>query len=357
MRFFSSMALALEQDPRPLAFKLLQCQINGADLDLHDDNPNGVQDLPVQDGFDALHTAMQARAHVRLTDVRGPWSSGLERYLQQHMHEYDVVLTHNTVFRPPVAAIEYAKQAGVPSVVIPHAHLDDDYYHFPDVLQAARDASAVLAVPKAACQFFEQQGCQAYYLPAGIERDEPFTAADVAAFRQIYTDSTPFVLVLGRKSPAKGYQTVIDTIEGLQGKVRAVLIGPDDDGVAITSPYVTYLGRQSREVVRGALQSCVALVTMSHSESFGIVLLEAWLAGRPVIANTHCAAFHDMAVHEHNALLVDESGLAEAVCYLADHPDVANTLGKNGLALTEQYDWASICQQFLDLLPRLKPRT
>ena len=34
--------------------------------------------------------------------------------------------------RPAVVAIGEAKKQGVPSILIPHAHLDDDFYHFPD---------------------------------------------------------------------------------------------------------------------------------------------------------------------------------------------------------------------------------
>ena len=146
---------------------------------------------------------------------------------------------------------------------------------------------------------------------------------------------------------------MLDAAEQLQGQIHVVLIGPDDDGVVIDSPYATYLGRQSRTVVRGALQRCMALVTMSRSESFGIVLLDAWLAAKPVIANTHCGAFHDMAVHEHNALLVDEHELATAIQRLAQDPALAARLGEQGKHITTDYDWQTVGQRFLDSLKHL----
>lgn len=363
VRLFSSVPTGAVPDPRPLAFRLIELQVNDQVLDLGLTPLCTVNDLPADVGFDVMDKAAKARARHNLTDVRGPWSSGLERYLAHHIHEYDAVVTHNVVFRPAVAAVHYAHQAGVPSLIVPHAHLDDDYYHFPDLMQTIQHASVVFGSPKAACGFYQKKGANAQYLPSGIDVDEPFNDEDIVDFDAIYANElsnkshveTPFVLVLGRKSGAKGYQHVIDAVNGFKGKVRVVLIGPDDDGVAVNSPHATYLGRQSREVVRGALQRCLALVTMSRSESFGIVLLEAWLAHKPVIANTYCAAFHDMAVHEHNALLVEDNtqSLAAAIERLLMDPDLAQRLGDQGHELTARYDWSAVGQQFLTTLGSL----
>ncbi len=125
-----------------------------------------------------------------------------------------------------------------------------------------------------------------------------------------------------------------------------VLIGPDDDGLEITAACATYLGRQPREVVRGALLSCVALVNMSTSESFGIVLLEAWRAGKPVVANRQCAAFHDMAVNDVNALLVDDATLKAALERLVADPQLCARLANEGGKVVEQYDWAQVGERF-----------
>ena len=109
------------------------------------------------------------------------------------------------------------------------------------------------------------------------------------------------------------------------------MIGPDDDNHPVNSACVSYLGAQPRAIVRGALMSCKALVNMSSSESFGIVLLEAWMAGKPVIVNGSCAAFHDLASNHYNALIVDDAlSLQEAIARLMDDPELCNRLAKNG---------------------------
>lgn len=352
---FSTSAPVHKYDPRPIGFRLTQLTVGGQAIDLaaptlaqqHLKNTAAEATFQI---FDQAAAETRGAQNVRLTDGRGPWSASLERFIADHVAEYDLVVTHNNVFRPAVIAIEEANKHGVPSILIPHAHLDDDFYHFPDLLESARNASVVLAVPEVAVDFLTSKGCNAHYLPAGCDTREEFSPQDVDSFRQVYLSDRPFVLVLGRKAGAKGYRKIIDAVEQLNRDgidLQVVLIGPDDDGVPVNTPNASYLGRQSREVVRGALKACVALCNMSTSESFGIVLLEAWLAGKPVIVNKDCAAFHDMAVDGVNALLVSEEELPSSIHKLASQPELRSRLAENGVAVTDRFDWAAVSGRFL----------
>lgn len=343
-------------DPRSLGLRISRVIVDGQALDLSASTllQKYVALLPADKSFRLLDRAAQVSRvpmGVWLTNGRGPWSEKLERFISNHVGEYDLVVTHINIFRPAVVAIEAAKKHGIPSILIPHAHLDDDFYHFPDWLESARNASLVLAVPKAACDFLAEKGCNVRYLPAGCDTDEKFSLDDENAFRKIYTSHSPFILVLGRKAGAKGYRKIIDAVESLNQEgfyLKTVLIGPDDDGIPVDSPNAVYLGRQSRAVVRGALMSCLALCNMSISESFGIVLLEAWLAGKPVIVNKHCAAFHDMAVDRDNALLVDDLGIGEAIKLVWREPKIAERLVLNGRSVVGRFGWNEVSALFVE---------
>lgn len=354
---FRTSAPVQKHDPRPLGFLVTRLTVAGNSIDLADSTliQRHLPGMAAGTAFQMLDRAAEetrVAQNVRLTDGRGPWSASLERFIADHVAEYDLVVTHNNVFRPAVIAIEEAKKQGVPSILIPHAHLDDDFYHFPDLLESARDASLVLAVPKVAVDFLASKGCNARYLPAGCDTREEFSQTDVDSFRQVYTSDKPFILVLGRKAGAKGYRKIIDAVEKLNRDgidLQVVLIGPDDDGIPVESPNASYLGRQPRNIVRGALMSCIALCNMSTSESFGIVLLEAWLAGKPVIVNKHCAAFHDMAVDGKNALMVAEEGLTEAIRKLISQPELGFRFAKNGATITNKFDWAAVSSEFVKI--------
>jgi glycosyltransferase involved in cell wall biosynthesis len=309
--------------------------------------------MPVKEAFAAMGRAAdrtRGLRNVRLNEVRGPHSSELESFIARHVYEYDLVITHNSIFRPAIVAVREAKRAGTPSILLPHLHLDDDFYHFPDVLECAREADLVLASPKAAVEFLVERGCNAEYHSPGCDTAEEFGPQDQQAFRDVYPSKEPFVLVLGRKAGAKRYPEIIKAAEELNSdrvKINVVLIGPDDDKLPIDSSCATYLGPQPRSVVRGALMSCLALCNMSVSESFGIVLLEAWLAGKPVIANKRCPAFHDLAEHGVDALMVESGHLRQALKELHGNPQLAKTLGNKGRIKCDLYDWGQIKQDFV----------
>lgn len=348
-------------DPRPLGFHVSRVLIGGLAIDLGASvlSQRYLSEAPALSAFRILDKASElTRTHnnASLTHSRGPWSAAMERFIGQHIADYDLVISNNNVFRPAVFAMAEAKRQGVPSILIPHAHLDDDFYHFPDWLQSARDASLVLAVPKVACEFLAEKGCNVRYMPAGCDTEEQFSESDVVAFRHVYSGKRPFLLVLGRKAGAKGYRKVIAAVDKVNRngiELDAVLIGPDDDGQPITTPYVSYLGRQPREVVRGALKSCLALCNMSSSESFGIVLLEAWLAGKPVIANKDCVAFHDMAINNVNALLVNDEDLAYAITSIVNKPEICQSLAVEGRRVAAQFEWNKVCNEFVDICTEL----
>lgn len=88
---------------------------------------------------------------------------------------------------------------------------------------------------------------------------------------------------------------------------------------------------------------------MSASESFGIVLLEAWLAGKPVIVNKHCAAFHDMAIDKENSLLVNSEELPTAIRKLHDDTNLRIKLATNGKKQTVRFDWKAVSSEFVDI--------
>jgi glycosyltransferase involved in cell wall biosynthesis len=266
---------------RPLGIRVSKLEVDGSRLEISTQTllQKYLQMQSVDKRFRILHQAAEKSRNstsVSLSDCRGPWSSGLELFIANHVADYDLIVTHNNIFRPAVVAINEAKKHGVPSILIPHTHLDDDFYHFPDIIESSRNASVVLVAPKKARDFLEEKGCNAIYMTPGCDVNEVYTENDKKEFQNICELNRDFILVLGRKAGAKGYKKVIEAVEKLNAKginLQTVLIGPDDDGVVVDSPNAIYLGRQPRNIVRGALMSCLALCNMSDSESFGMLFV------------------------------------------------------------------------------------
>jgi glycosyltransferase involved in cell wall biosynthesis len=339
-------------DPRPLGLFVERCEVGGGDLLGQQILETWCRDVPATEVFAAHEKARSAARdglEGGLTDLR-MGSRELLGFLEQKISSYDLVLTHNAAFGVPIEAVRLASEAGVPSVFVPHLHYDDDFYHFPDVIRACEQATATLVTPRELAAYLRDKGLSNVHDHGpGINAGSLFTDDDSRAFRELLGNDREFVLVLGRKAGAKGYGDVIAAIEGLDEELQLVLIGPDDDGLPITSGRAIYLGRQPDDVVRGALRECMALVNMSRSESFGIVLLEAGLAGAPVLANRACAAFRDLVTDDANGYLVGPENLAAVISKLRNDPELRTRLGAQGRTMALKHDWKAVERDFVAL--------
>jgi glycosyltransferase involved in cell wall biosynthesis len=166
-------------------------------------------------------------------------------------------------------------------------------------------------------------------------------------FGELCPTERPFVLVLGRKDGAKRYSKVIDAVEALNGDglaVDLIMIGPDYDRVTINSPHVKYLGEQPRPVVLGALAACDVVVNMSESESFGIVLVEAWMSRKPVVANGDCAAFAELVDDGVDGVLCSTvSELRDRIREMLSDPESAKRMGIAGYEKArKKYTWSQL---------------
>jgi len=285
---------------------------------------------------------------------RGPRSAALWGWLERNIDNYDVVLGHSTPFNTIIDAQKLAEKHGIPVVTLPHFHMEDTFYHWELYYGALNGSRCVIASPAASKKlFFEKIGAHVCCLPGGgIEPDE-FWNVDDTAFKAAYPENEPFVLVLGRKAAAKNYRWVMEAVEKLrsQGKpISLVMVGRDDDGLPVRGDGITYLGEQPREVVLGALKNCRFVVNMSESESFGIVILEAWLGGKTILVNEGCAAFTELVEDGVNGVTTSRAELSEAIWKLWNAPEKADEMARCGAKKAADYTWERISVNIESLL-------
>jgi len=286
--------------------------------------------------------------------VRGPHSAEFHRWLLDNVASYDVVLAQGVPFATPVEVTAVAQRQHVPVVLLPHFHMEDRYYHWRGYYDAFRRADCVIAAPTMVkAMFFDAIGATSKLAPGGgielHEYDEENLARCRQVFRALHTATAPFVLVLGRKAGAKNYRQAIDAVQEINRgghRLDLVLIGPDDDGLPVSAPHACYYGAQPRDVVLGALSLSVCLVNMSESESFGIVLLESWLAGRPVVAQRQCLAFTDLVASGRNGFLADSPAeIIRAIESYLSNADLAVQHARQGRLIAEQHSWSRVAER------------
>ena len=343
-------------DPRELGVAVRRVALRRADawadLDIRADAEQQLRRADPEGWVDSLidvTTMRDPAMDAEFLAIRGPHSRAMREWLERHVADYDAVLVQGAPFAPLDWVPRIARAAGVPTVLLPHFHVEDRYYHWQSFYAAFRDADQVIvnsAFVKEA--LMDKIGARATALPGGgVELDE-FGEANLERcareFRAIHASDKPFVLVLGRKAGGKRYRLVVAAATG-QDDFDVVMVGPDEDGLPLNKPNVHYYGARPRDFVLGALRECLCLANMSESESFGIVLLEAWCAGRPVIAQRRCAAFRDLLVDGRNGFLAetaqDVRGLAQR--YLKQ-PELARQHAIQGRQDASRFAWSVVAE-------------
>ena len=284
-------------------------------------------------------------------DVRGPHSKNMLSWMDRHMDSYDIVLAHSIPFDTIVDATRIAKQHNKPVITLPHFHMEDDFYHWNMYYETLNCADSTLCFPNVAKElFFDKINANVDLVPGGGVDPEEFLYENEKSLKE------PFILVLGRKTGAKNYKWVVEAVESINKEnetVKLVIIGKDEDKEPVNAKGVEYWGEQSRTAVINALKECLFVVNMSGSESFGIVILEAWMAEKPIIVNEECKAFTELVDDGVNGVYANRNNLAEKIKVLYNNRNVIGEMGKRGkIKASRKFTWDNIAQNIEAVLLR-----
>ena len=161
------------------------------------------------------------------------------------------------------------------------------------------------------------------------------------------------IAFVGQAVERKGLPVLLRAFEALRGQVPAELtiVGATHEEVApllVDGAGVTALGRVDDGERRAALLDADLLCAPSlGGESFGMVLTEAFAAGRAVVASD-IAGYRDVVSDGGDGLLVprgDATRLAETLRDLALDPERTARLGTEAARSAERYTWPRVAQQ------------
>jgi glycosyltransferase involved in cell wall biosynthesis len=335
----------------------------------------GPRDLPA--GADALD--------LRLFPARWPYrlvfSPELYRAVAEQAREFDVVHIHSLFLFPQFAAYRGARKGRVPYVVSPRGSLD------PYLRQRGRP---VKAIADALWQRGMLEGASALHLtsdeearlvrdvarrvpraviPNGIRWSDYQDLPEGSEFRARWLggDDAPIVLYLGRLSHKKGLDVLIRAF-GIARRaipdVRLVIAGPDDEELQPTleaiaaregvTARVTFTGMLRGRERLAALAVARVWALPSHSENFGIAVLEAMAAGLPVIVSPGVNIAPEISAAEAGVVCEQtaEAFGAEIAALLRDDAR-CTVLGEQGRAFARQYDWDSVAPRLAAMYERV----
>jgi phosphatidyl-myo-inositol alpha-mannosyltransferase len=186
-----------------------------------------------------------------------------------------------------------------------------------------------------------------------------------------YSGGHPSILFLGRLEKRKGFEFLLEAF----GRVR--LLMPDAQllvtgafGKEDKEPFVRearrqgihgvhFIGYVSEEDKPRYFRTCdVVCVPSIRNESFGIILLEAMAAGKPLVASD-IPGYRSVLTNDKEGLLVepgDSQALAHALITLLRTPEARARMGREGLRTALNFTWEKVGVRVLDYYSELIER-
>lgn len=337
--------------------RALTCR--GLGVEVFTTDANGATPLPMTVTSAGTFDGVRVRYYPRTWPLEPIGSRALAVGMREHIAGFDLVHIHGLWNRVVWAAAREARRAGVPYVLSPRGMLEEAalahrawrkrlaYVAFERHtldgaalfhVTSAREANTVRAL---------RPSTSIVLIPNGID---PATAAPLPG-------GAPVFAFVGRLHAIKRLDLLLDAFALVQQRradARLVIAGPDEQGLRAAlerrhplGEAVTWLGAVTAAQRDATLASARALVLCSDSESFGMAVVEAMAAARPVVVTRSCG-WKELETRG-AGLLVDQTpqAIADALVRLIDDPAAAAAMGTRGRAWADRaFTWPAVADAF-----------
>jgi glycosyltransferase involved in cell wall biosynthesis len=205
--------------------------------------------------------------------------------------------------------------------------------------------------------------------PNGVDLKEFEQLPPRGTFRSAYPaiGQRPMILFLGRVHPKKGVDLLVKAFsKTTTSDAMLVIAGPDWDGhTAQIRQLVQSLGLTDRVIFTGMLHGRHRIEAMvdadlfclaSHSENFGIAVVEALAAGTPVIISDQVNIYQEIAAAGvGTAVPLDVSAFTSSLDrWLADRSLRQEAASRCRDFVWQNYDWNQIARRWIEHYVRLR---
>jgi glycogen(starch) synthase len=293
----------------------------------------------------------------------GPHLRGLHRQIIEA--EVDLVVAIPFPFLHIYRTFSAARKKGIPLVVIPCSHpLDAFAFENPRHYRFLQSCQAVIANTDYEKEYLISMGVPGEKIHIAGEGVSPedFDGIVQGDFRCKYgiDDHEKVILFVGRKAAGKGLRALLSAMQGVWQSdpgAKLVIAGSSTEFFQrVIEPRIAQLPEElGRNVINiddfkesdkpSLYRDCDIFVLPSNVESFGIVFLEAWMCGKPVIG-CRTGPVASVVSEGQDGLLVpygDAEELSKAIMLLLTDESLRRKLGHNGRQkVLRQYTWDRI---------------
>jgi len=347
--------------------RALSCR--GAEVAVVTTNAAGYQDLPLEDGEICVEDGVEFRYFNRQFPRTWFRSSGMDRWLQDHARDYDLLHLHVPFTAPFRAGAKAARTAGRPYVVTPHGVLDTwslsqkawKKKPYLRILESSVLAGAAALHVTAA---LEQESVNAMRLGPVVRCLPLAVALPPTPLRAPRLAGHARVLCIARLHPVKALPVLFAALARLRSEGQNVLLDLAGQGDA---DYVAKLRQQAQSLGIGdciawhghvdavqkehlyAAADCFAL--LSHHENFGLAAAEAMGAGVPVVVSDQVGLAPDVLAFQAGSVVPtgDDLAAAQALRCLLEPTESANA-GVRARQLVQQcYGEAAFAEGLIEM--------
>lgn len=285
------------------------------------------------------------------------------------------------------AAIDLAKREGLPHIQSFHSiaargaggwslgEQPEGPGRVPAESRLAKESDVLIAVSRAEAQTIMDLGAapeRVRVVPPGVDHDVFHPEKESGARRS--SSDRPIVLVAARLEPLKGIDLALTMLSQIprSGRPRLVISGAPTGGfegydhhlhqlvenLDLTGD-VSFAGPMSRTELAATMRGATVVVIPSHSETYGLVALEAAACGTPVLA-AKVGGLTDAVDDGATGFLVegrDPKSWAKVLTRMLREARLHRQLSEAAISFARDYTWERMATDWVSAYTDLRPDT
>ena len=170
---------------------------------------------------------------------------------------------------------------------------------------------------------------------------------------------SPTVLYVGRLEHIKGVDILVKAIALVKESLPKICLHIVGEGSKLgeIKRLISNLGIEKNVILHGFITEkeknnlylrCDTVIVPSRNEPFGIIVLEAMLAGKPLIVSNR-GALPELVKHNCNGLIVKlkQGAFAKAILTLTNDKNLTTRMSEANKLAAKLYDWKRIADDYI----------
>lgn len=290
--------------------------------------------------------------------AQGPYSTALLTAVRQSYANFDAFIFFTYLYATTYFGLPLVSDK---AILVPTAH-DEPFLYLPVFRPLFHLPRAIVyntLTEKGLVNRVTGNHGRAQDIIAGVGVNLP-EQVSAERFRQKYQIDGPFLLYVGRIAHGKNVPTLLEDFQQFRqhqkDPLKLVLIGKANFDLP-THPDIVSLGFLSEQDKFDALQAASIVVMPSLYESLSMIVLEAWLMGKPVLVNGRCAVLRNQCRRSNGGLYYTSyDEFSAALQQLLSNPHLRQQLGRQGQHFAQtEYHWDTIIHRYKALLTPENP--